>query len=372
MIKATPTMFKICISLLLSLPLTIIFAEGDSIPLSGEPSMPAVPSSVAGNSSGSIQNTVKKPSGETTSILKRAAALFGGSESKKQSAPKVKIASAKQANKKQKKNAKKIRIQNTKKKEIKAIPVINVRSGPNYVIPVALNHSNRIVTPFKKPKVVSSVPEAEADISTQRNVIYVTPFTSAPVTMFIKEGNDETNAISLTLAPKRMAPVVTKVVLHGMKRKQSPRTTRQSFREYKAPKEARRWEKSESYESTLKKLLQVTATGYTPPGYKMRRIIKGIDENPECSQSGISYSLSGGYIMQGHHFNVQIIKATNRAKKAIQIQENKCENENIAAASAWPHSLLEPGQSTEFYIVYINRSKSNKRNGKTRRPSLLN
>lgn len=94
----------------------------------------------------------------------------------------------------------------TTQMEPEATPVsskqdVVVQPGVNTIIPAAVNHLNRIVTPFEKP-IVQTV--SSANIKVRENVIYVSTADESPVTMYITPKDDEAVAISLTLAPRRV------------------------------------------------------------------------------------------------------------------------------------------------------------------------
>ena len=73
--------------------------------------------------------------------------------------------------------------------------------GVNQLVPVALGHLNRIVTPFAQPRVNTT---SQASTEVRDHVIYVAPSEPVPVTLFITEADSEQQALSLTLVPKRI------------------------------------------------------------------------------------------------------------------------------------------------------------------------
>ena len=85
-----------------------------------------------------------------------------------------------------------------------------VQPGVNTIIPASISHLNRIVTPFDKP-IVQTVSSAE--IKTVENVIYVSTKDESPVTMYITPKDDESVAISLTLAPRKVPPIQANLII---------------------------------------------------------------------------------------------------------------------------------------------------------------
>src|SRR5690606_36848499 len=78
---------------------------------------------------------------------------------------------------------------------------VRVSPGVNELLPVALGHLNRIVTPFEHP-VVTTVSNAQTQ--TKGRVVYVAPADEAPVTLYLTPGDNPEFALSLTLIPKRI------------------------------------------------------------------------------------------------------------------------------------------------------------------------
>jgi len=68
---------------------------------------------------------------------------------------------------------------------------------------VAIDHLNRIVTPFAAPQ-VRTVSQATTQVD--GNAIYVATATEEPVGLFITEAGDSATALSLTLAPRHIPP----------------------------------------------------------------------------------------------------------------------------------------------------------------------
>ncbi|MCQ8183734.1 type-F conjugative transfer system secretin TraK, partial [Methylomonas sp. SURF-1] len=90
---------------------------------------------------------------------------------------------------------------------------IKVSAGINEIITVAQNHLNRIVTPFPSPR-VRTVSRAETQV--EGNVVYVASNSEDPVTLYITPGENESLAISLTLAPKLIPPREIRLELAGV------------------------------------------------------------------------------------------------------------------------------------------------------------
>lgn len=235
--------------------------------------------------------------------------------------------------------------------------------GVNQIIPIAIGHPNRIVTPFGKPEVTSTSLQPGqnkgecGEICIKENVIYVATAKEYPVTMFITEKGSEARALSLTMVPQRIPPreVFLKLdnnsLIPGM------------F----ANNKAKSWEQSQPYIETLRTVFRKLALGEIPNGYSMNRTPSNV-QTPQCAQPGISVNFANGQMMMGHHLTVFVGIARNVTSEPIEFKEQSCGNWSVAGVTSWPHKVLEPGQKTEVYVAVKQREKTE---SATRRPSLL-
>lgn len=226
---------------------------------------------------------------------------------------------------------------------------IVVTPGVNTIVPAALGHQNRIVTPFDDPEIHSVT---EADIQVQQNVVYVAPQDEKPVTMYINPKGDQSVAISLTLAPQKIPPVQATLTV------KSPSTGKGAggvlaggdadSRRYTGS--ARKWEQSQPYMDTVRLIMRSLALGKMPTGYTMTSITAQT-KVPLCRQDGLNTSFSRGQWLQGHNFNVFIGVAKNTTSEPVIFDEGKCSHSNLAAVAVWPNNMLEAGENTEMYVI---------------------
>lgn len=222
-----------------------------------------------------------------------------------------------------------------------------VTPGVNTIVPAALGHQNRIVTPFEVPEVKST---SEADIQVEQNVLYVAPQDDKPVTMYITEKGDQSVAISLTLAPQKIPPVQATLTVKTPNAMGGAARGVVGASEQRYSGTARKWEQSQPYMDTVRLIMRNLALGKVPSGYTMTNISNSTTV-PLCRQSGLSLSFARGQWMQGHNFNVFIGVAMNSANEPILFDESSCSHPNLAAVAAWPNNMLEAGQKTEFYVI---------------------
>ncbi|NEX23795.1 hypothetical protein G3480_26620, partial [Thiorhodococcus mannitoliphagus] len=72
--------------------------------------------------------------------------------------------------------------------------------GVNLILEIAIDHLNRILTPFPNPQVRTV---SDASTRVDGSAIYVATGNETPVTLFVSDASDPNHALSLTLAPRR-------------------------------------------------------------------------------------------------------------------------------------------------------------------------
>lgn len=228
---------------------------------------------------------------------------------------------------------------------------VPMEPGVNEIIQVAVNHLNRIVTPYAEPKITTSSP---ATTEIRDNVIYIGTTQESPLTLFITEKGSEEQALSLTLIPRKIPP--REIFLQLKEGTSNIRYT----------KRAEKWEQSQPYVATIEQLFRTLALGQLPPGYSFEDDPNG--ELPACRQTGLAFDFQSGQTVMGHNLIVHIGIAKNTAPHAIEFIENTCGDWDVAAVSAFPRNVLNPGERTEIYVA---QKRNYKREIKVKRPSLL-
>lgn len=238
---------------------------------------------------------------------------------------------------------------------INSAGTIVMRRGVNEIIPVAVHHLNRIVTPFSSP-VVKTV--ASADVSTEGNVVYVATGETAPVTLFISEEGSQDISLNLTLVPRQIPSREVFLQLEdGML------AGGQTFGSSKAD----RWERSQPYVEAIRSVFRGLALGELPQGYSLARFPAG-RQAPNCSMEGLEFKFKGGQLLSGHNMQVSVGVVQNVSHAPVEILESVCGGWDVTAVAAWPNNLLMPGQKSEVYVAErISRSTKST----SKRPSLL-
>ncbi|WP_158006997.1 TraK domain-containing protein [Piscirickettsia litoralis] len=237
---------------------------------------------------------------------------------------------------------------------LRASSQVSLKPGMNEVLPIALGHANRIVTPFSSPKVIKM--DSSTTIDIKDNVLYVATENPAPITLYIRDAGSESVALSITLVPRRIPPQQYELNIKGQQH--------YNF----SNKKAQRWEESQPYIESLRLALRDTALGKVPSGYSLGKTQPN-DALPHCAQPGLSFSFNGGQTIAGHHFKILVGTVHNATPNPIELKESSCGNWNVAAVAAWPNVFLTSGQSSEIYVVMNMPHQSFSQ--ESQRPSLL-
>lgn len=229
---------------------------------------------------------------------------------------------------------------------------ILMRPGINQIIPIAMYHPNRIVTPFKSPQVMSttlsggSKPGDCSEICVRGNVVYISTDKNYPVTAFITEKGNDQIALSLTMIPKRIPPREVELrVPDDIQDRIAVGGAVQG-----APAQAENWETSQPFVETIREGFHMIAKGEVPPGYSLRAV-RTSDVVPSCRQQGIRFNFRQGQLLKGSKLEVYVGTAENVGETPVEFREQNCGAWNVAAVAAWPLKVMRPGQKTEVYVA---------------------
>jgi conjugal transfer pilus assembly protein TraK len=235
---------------------------------------------------------------------------------------------------------------------------LQIIPGVNEIIPVAIGHLNRIVTPFSKPE-IRTVSTASTSIS--GNVVYVSPPDETPVTLFITPESSEDLAISITLIPKRIPPREIQLSLNDTNYKKLESVQHPSSEGGDQPSQ-----NPQEYIAELKFTFRSLALMRTPAGYALRDPLP--NEQLQCIQS--NFHAQTGQTLEGKDLYILVGVLQNKGPTTVEVDERACtgNNANVLAVSVWPQVMLGPGESTELYVAV---RKPSEVDGSTTRPSLL-
>jgi len=226
--------------------------------------------------------------------------------------------------------------------------ILTMTPGVNQVIPVAINHANRIVTPFSYPEVTSTTLSSVnsqgecSEVCIKDNVVYVATSRDHPVTMFITEKGSEAQALSVTMVPRKIPP--REVFL-----KLDDDTLFNNHTTY-GNKKAEVWERSQPYLETIRTIFRGLALGDIPQGYALGKTPRAA-ELPRCDHPSLEVDFAKGQFLSGHNINVFVGVATNTSNQPVEFKESWCGSWEVAAAAVWPRNLLMPGEKTEVFVA---------------------
>ncbi|MBK1717298.1 TraK domain-containing protein [Thiocystis violacea] len=230
---------------------------------------------------------------------------------------------------------------------------VHATPGVNLIVEIAIDHLNRILTPFPNPQVRTV---SDASTSVDGAAIYVATASEAPVTLFVSDASDPHHALSLTLAPRRLPPREIQLLLSD------PLPSTLHSTPPTAPADAA----ASDYVEGLTEAMRALAQEAIPSGYSLRQAKRG--ETVTCSQLGLE--TTRGQVLEGHEMWLVTALARNTSKTPLEIEERAChatvEGETVAVA-AWPRVSLEPGEQVELYVAVRPRSPEQRH---PERPSL--
>ena len=235
---------------------------------------------------------------------------------------------------------------------------LQVTPGINELIPIAVGHLNRLVTPFDNPVVTTT---SQATTSTKGKIVYVATADETPVTLYITPGDNQDIALSLTLIPKRIPAREIHLSLDNDTYQVLTKLQQQTTSAAGKPAD-----KEQDYITTLKKLFRDLGLQKTPPGFSLREPSHA--ESIHCQQDRVQ--IRTGQLLEGQDLVILVGVVRNTGATSIEFDERSCatHKDEVMAVAAWPKVVLGPGEATEIYVA-VRRSADE---STTLRPSLLN
>jgi conjugal transfer pilus assembly protein TraK len=233
---------------------------------------------------------------------------------------------------------------------------IAVKPGINELMPIAVGHLNRLVTPFEHPVVTTT---SQATTSTKGKIVYVATADETPVTLYITPGDNQDIALSLTLIPKR----IPAREIHLDLDKGSYQLLNQWQRADTANRTSSQQE--QAYISQLKALFRDLGMQKTPPGFSLRE--PKPQEQIRCLQDRVQ--IKTGQVLESQDRLILVGLAKNTGSEMLEFDERSCATtqQDVLAVSVWPNVVLKPQEATELYVVVRQSPEASS----SLRPSLL-
>ncbi len=234
---------------------------------------------------------------------------------------------------------------------------IQVKPGINELMPIALGHLNRLVTPFENPVVTTT---SQATTSTKGKIVYVATAEETPVTLYITPGDNQDIALSLTLIPKHIPAREIHLNLDKDSYKVLSKLQQQTAANSKTAAQ------EQEYITQIKQLFRELGLQKTPAGFSLRE--PTVAENIQCLH--VPLQITTGQALEGQDMLLLVGIARNTGVTSVEFNERSCATTQaeVLAVAAWPKVVLHPGETTELYVA-VRRSSELET---SQRPSLLN
>ncbi|OAI25772.1 TraK protein [Methylomonas koyamae] len=217
---------------------------------------------------------------------------------------------------------------------------IAVKPGINELMPIAVGHLNRLVTPFEHPVVTTT---SQATTSTKGKIVYVATADETPVTLYITPGDNQDIALSLTLIPKRIPAREIHLDLD--------KGSYQLLNQWQHADAASRTssQQEQAYISQLKSLFRDLGMQKTPPGFSLRE--PKPQEQIRCLQDRVQ--IKTGQVLESQDRLILVGLAKNTGGDMLEFDERSCATtqQDVLAVSVWPNVVLKPQEATELYVV---------------------
>jgi conjugal transfer pilus assembly protein TraK len=218
---------------------------------------------------------------------------------------------------------------------------LQVKPGINELMPIAVGHLNRLVTPFDNPVVTTT---SQATTSTKGKIVYVATADETPVTLYITPGDNQDIALSLTLIPKR---IPAREIHLSLDQETYKRLTQ--WQQKTKASSGQPANQEQDYITTLKQLFRDLGLQKTPAGFSLRDPSQ--TEQIHCHQDRVR--IRTGQLLEGPELLIFVGVAHNTGVIPIEFDERACAStqDDVLAVAAWPKVVLGPGESTELYVA---------------------
>jgi conjugal transfer pilus assembly protein TraK len=227
---------------------------------------------------------------------------------------------------------------------------VTVEPGSNVILELAIDHLNRIVTPFQAPSV-----RTVASLSTEvdGNVLYVATADETPATLYITDGDDAQTTVALTLAPRRVPPREIRLIVPGLDSRRQAGSPSASMAGSASvmpdlPPVAT-WRQPQHYIDELTQGFRALALGEVPDGFRQRRV--GFGPSIRC---GGHLHLSQQKTFDGDSLRFLTARVRARGGQPVVLDESQCQagdKASLAAAALWPSGPLQPGAEATLLVA---------------------
>ncbi len=241
-----------------------------------------------------------------------------------------------------------------------------VAPGEPVTIAVGVAQSNRIGFNFNKLEVVTS--DIRTPILTDGGYMYLTPSVAGkPIGLLVGEEGMPETMVNVLLLPANVPQVVAQVdvlLTKEMKQKRSRIIADAKAKEAKAAAELAEIEEqleqgesklrtnTDPYADRINDLLITVAKEDIPQGFSLRlqNQVPEKDLYPCDSTKLVMYHQTVQQLESSKEI-IDIVKVTNDLNGVRSVEDDYCISPGVLAAATFRRSHLQPGQSTEMYIL---------------------
>lgn len=225
---------------------------------------------------------------------------------------------------------------------------VTVSPGSTVVLELAIDHLNRIVTPFGQPSV-----RTVASLSTEVDggVIYVATADETPATLYISDADAAQTTIALTLAPRRVPPREIRLRVPGLASRESSALSEppsSDLAQTPWPEALATWRQPQRYIEELTEGFRALALGQNPGGEPAR------GARAEAVDCGPGWQVRD--LMRHEDTPLRWLSATLRPVSASEtvFDPSQCRvrsGAGIAAVARWPSDPPNPAEETRLILA---------------------
>jgi conjugal transfer pilus assembly protein TraK len=231
---------------------------------------------------------------------------------------------------------------------------ILVSQGVTEIIKIARNFPNRFITPFASAEVITTDDNLTHD-GVGGSVVVATSG-DKPIGIFLQD-RDTDRSIGIVLIPEDIPQRELRLVLDDSWATPIMRAGADA-----SPAMA---SGQSDYVESVKAIFRQMAKGDIPDGHALAPITPELV--PNCQIPGLS--IRPGQMLEGTITRIVVYVASNQTSSTLPVQESGCFRSGVLAVSAYPRPVLDPGQSTEVYVLM--RKDLEQRVTSHRRPVLV-
>lgn len=211
--------------------------------------------------------------------------------------------------------------------------VLHTRNGVNEVVKLSASLINRIATPFRKPILIDP---SNATAKVLGSDVYYTPNNANPVGIFIVDGENRGQTISLTVIPTAGIPGQNLIVKLEDLRAAEDLTPN-------APKKGQPPNKESDYVGYIRSLMTHALRG-SVPGFSVVPLEGGVAKMGDLK-------ITPDLVFSGSAIDIYRYRVVNTGTQSIDLQEPPFYRKGVRAVSFFPRLALSPTEETFVFIL---------------------